>query len=458
MEQKIVIIGAGPTGLGAGYRLQELGYRNWFCVEQADYPGGLSASFRDEKGFWWDVGGHVLFSHYEYFDRAFDSVMGGDYLTHQRSSGIRIANTFVPYPFQNNIRYLPPELQYECLIGLIEATYRKDKKKPANFYEWCLLTFGEGITRHFMLPYNRKNWAVPLEIMSAEWIAERVSVVDLPRILRNILFQQDDVSWGPNATFKFPLYGATGEIYRRIAARFPDKIQYNRRVEQIDIPEKVLKFADGSEERYDVLISTVPLNELVRILRPANEKLIQTAQEGLTFTSAMIVGIGLKGSPPTGKRCWVYFPENNCPFYRVTYFHHYSPNNVPGENYYSFMCETSYSGYRPVNKSSIINDTIDGLINTGLITEKQRENIVSTYVIDVMYSYPVPTLERNKALSKIVPYLRQHQIYSRGRFGLWVYEVGNMDHSFVQGAEVVDHILLNKPENVISPFKNILGL
>ncbi|MCD6385788.1 FAD-dependent oxidoreductase, partial [Candidatus Sumerlaeota bacterium] len=275
---------------------------------------------------------------------------------------------------------------------------------------------------------------------------------------KNILFQQDDISWGPNSTFKFPLNGATGEIYRRIARRFPDKIHYNRRVEQIDISEKTLKFANGSQEKFDVLISAIPLNELVRMLLPPNDTLIQSAQKYLSFTSAMIVGIGLKGNPPPEERCWVYFPESNCPFYRVTYFHHYSPNNVPGKNYYSFMCETSYSDFRPINKSSIIDDTIDGLVRTGLITQDQRNNIVSAYLIDAGYSYPVPTLTRNKALSTIIPYLQQNQIYSRGRFGLWLYEVGNMDHSFVQGAEVVDQILLNKPEKVISPFKNILGL
>ena len=67
MDKRIVIIGAGPTGLGAAYRLQELGHKNWKIYEKQGYVGGLAASFVDSQGFTWDVGGHVMFSHYKYF-------------------------------------------------------------------------------------------------------------------------------------------------------------------------------------------------------------------------------------------------------------------------------------------------------------------------------------------------------------------------------------------------------
>lgn len=459
MDKRIVIIGAGPMGLGASYRLQELNYHNWFCVEQHPYPGGLSASFKDPNGFWWDVGGHVLFSHFKYFDDAFESVMRNEYLMHQRSSWIRIAQTFVPYPFQNNIRYLPPPLLYDCLLGLIKTRIHNSQtplsvlQSQMNFLDWCLRTFGDGITRYFMAPYNRKNWATPLELLSAEWIAERVSVIDLERILKNIIFQLDDIDWGPNNCFKFPLNGGTGEIFRRLSARLGDKIQFNRQVVSIEPQTKILRFADGSTEKYDILISAMPLTELLTTINPKPETLITTAHQGLTATSGIVVGIGLQGTPPPEKRCWIYFPESNCPFYRVTYFHNYSPNNVPGSNFYSFMCETSYSSYKPVNKSSIIDDTIQGLINSGILSETERDKIVSTFVIDVPYSYPVPTLERNKALSMIIPELQKWDIYSRGRFGLWLYEIGNMDHCFMQGVELIDHLLLNKQEVLITSNK-----
>ena len=82
---RYLILGAGPTGLGAARRLQELGVHDWQIVEAAPEPGGLATSFLDDKGFTWDIGGHVQFSHYEYFDRAMVEFLGTDgWLHHQR--------------------------------------------------------------------------------------------------------------------------------------------------------------------------------------------------------------------------------------------------------------------------------------------------------------------------------------------------------------------------------------
>ena len=106
-EPRIVIIGAGPTGLGAGYRLRELGYRDFLILEARDRVGGLASSETSPNGFTYDIGGHVLFSHYEYFDRLFDKLMGDEYQELRREAWIWMCDRFLPYPFQNNIRYLP---------------------------------------------------------------------------------------------------------------------------------------------------------------------------------------------------------------------------------------------------------------------------------------------------------------------------------------------------------------
>ena len=65
----ILIIGAGPCGLGAAKKLVENGRADWELLEGQGVPGGLAASFVDDNGFTWDIGGHVQFSHYDYFDR-----------------------------------------------------------------------------------------------------------------------------------------------------------------------------------------------------------------------------------------------------------------------------------------------------------------------------------------------------------------------------------------------------
>ncbi len=446
--KKIVILGAGPTGLGAAWRLQELGHKNWAVYEKNDYVGGLAASFVDENGFTWDIGGHVLFSHYEYFDNLVFKLLNKEYLEHLRESWIRIFNTWVPYPFQNNIRYLPKEALYECLDGLISVNHN-DNKSSHNFQDWLLNTFGSGIVKYFMEPYNMKVWAYPIHEMAKDWIAERVSIVDFQRVLKNVILELDDVSWGPNNKFIFPLFGGTGEIFRRFTPYIKEHLHLKKEAVSIDEKNKTIRFSDNTKESYDWLINTMPLDILVKKINRVSDAIRKKALY-LKHSSGLIVGLGLR-KKINNSRCWMYFPENNNPFYRVTNFSNYSFNNVPnGETskYYSLMSEISYSDYKQEDKGNIINKTIQGLINTGMIEEEDKKHIISEYLLDVEHTYPIPTLSRDIALKSIHEYLESVGIFSRGRFGGWKYEVGNMDHSVMQGVEVINRILLNEQENV----------
>lgn len=446
---RIIILGAGPTGLGAAYHLNKLGYASWRLYERNNHVGGLSASYVDGGGFTWDIGGHVLFSHYDYFDHAVAESLGDSYYVHQRESWVRILQRWVPYPFQNNIRYLPEEVLSECIIGLRNISGHLGKTE--NFYDWLISVFGSGIVKYFMEPYNRKVWGTPLEIMDKQWIAERVSLVDLARIERNIAEQRDDLSWGPNNKFKFPKYGGTGAIYEGIASSFSERISKEYEMVSIDPLAKLITFSNSTQEPYDVLITTVPVDQLLTSCTAAPE-IVREAAADLIYNSGYVCGLGFSGERRDSK-CWMYFPESSCPFYRVTNFHNYSRFNVPGgktNKYYSLMCETTYSRYKPEESSNIMENTIQGLCNSGMINKYEREKIISSYLINVPYSYPVPTLGRDRALSIIQPWLESVDIYSRGRFGAWKYEVGNMDHSFMQGVEVVERILNNAFETVIN--------
>src|SRR5688572_30292039 len=214
---KHLIIGAGPTGLGAAYRLKELGQESVLVIEQNGYVGGLATSFTDQAGFTWDIGGHVQFSHYDYFDALMQRALGDDgWLHHERESWAWMEQRFVPYPIQNNIRHLPREAMWRCLDGLIQIHKNPRRDVPSNFREWILATFGPGLADQFMVPYNYKVWAYPPEDLSYSWVGERVSVTDLARVTKNILFERDDVSWGPNATFRFPRRGGTGAIWKAV--------------------------------------------------------------------------------------------------------------------------------------------------------------------------------------------------------------------------------------------------
>ncbi|OIP98033.1 hypothetical protein AUK40_02090 [Candidatus Wirthbacteria bacterium CG2_30_54_11] len=445
-EQKIVIIGAGPCGLGAAWRLTELGYSSFDLYEQRPYAGGLASSFRDDRGFTWDIGGHVLFSHYQYFDDLMDSLLSEGWVTHEREAWCYLKDRFVPYPFQYNLRHLDREDVYRCVTGLLDLKEAKPKA-PENFREWILQSAGQGIADLFLLPYNFKVWAHPLEEMSYSWIGERVPVVDLKRLLGNILLEKDDISWGPNATFRFPRQGGTGEIWRTLAGRIPDsKMHFGQEVLAIEAERKMLSLSDGSQVPYDILISTMPLDLL---LCKADLKDESDASR-LKHSSTHVVGIGMKGSIPDRfkTKCWMYFSEDTNPFYRVTAFSNYAADNVPGDGgpYWSLMAEVSDSRYKPVWADEIVEEVIRGMVAAHLLED--RSSIVDTWQHFEPYGYPIPSLGRDQALG-VLKQLEQKNIYSRGRFGAWKYEVSNQDHTLMQGVEVVDRLLADKPETTV---------
>ena len=136
----------------------------------------------------------------------------------------------------------------------------------------------------------------------------------------------------------------------------------------------------------------------------------------------------------------------------MTYLSNYSPDIVPGgdtSRYCSLLTETTYSGFRPLPEGDFVKAVLEGLVAEGILERKDLALVESTY--------PDPrratltrfrALDRNEALDVIQPYLESKEIYSRGRFGAWKYEIGNQDHSLMQGVELADRWLDGTPEKV----------
>ena len=206
-ELDILIIGAGPTGLGAAARLTQRGTPNWAIVDSNTEAGGLACTDITPEGFLFDMGGHVIFSHFAYFDQLIEKAVGKEnWNTLGRVSYVWIKNTFVPYPFQNNLYCLPTEDKIECVNGVIDAVSRQHTRpKPKTFDDWIIDTMGDGIANIFMRPYNFKVWAYPTTIMQCDWLGERVSTVNAKKVVENIILNKEDAGWGPNSVFKFPI-------------------------------------------------------------------------------------------------------------------------------------------------------------------------------------------------------------------------------------------------------------
>lgn len=300
--------------------------------------------------------------------------------------------------------------------------------------------------------------------MQCQWLGERVAAPDLKKVTSNVILQKTAGNWGPNATFRFPARGGTGAIWIAVAKTIPEnKKMFGKKgaVRSIDADAKIVTMESGQTISYHKMINTMAVDSLVE--RMGDASLVKLSK-GLFYSTTHVIGVGVRGLRPEriGDKCWLYFPEDNCPFYRATIFSNYSPNNQPAEGvalptkqladgskpedtsarkgpYWSIMLEVSESSMKPVDNDSLLAECIQGLVNTSML--RPTDEIVCTYHRRFDHGYPTPSLERESVLAELLPALQARDIYSRGRFGSWRYEVGNQDHSFMLGVEAADAIV-----------------
>jgi protoporphyrinogen oxidase len=300
--------------------------------------------------------------------------------------------------------------------------------------------------------------------MQCQWLGERVAAPNLKAVTQNVILQKTAGNWGPNATFRFPARDGTGGIWIAVANTIPkEKKRFGKKgtVKKVNADKKQVLMEDGTTIHYQRLVSTMAVDALVESME--DQKLVDLSKD-LFFSSTHVIGVGVRGSRPEriGDKCWLYFPEDNCPFYRATIFSNYSPYNQPQKDaklptlqlangsrrqsmqakegpYWSIMLEVSESSMKPVNQETLLKECIQGLVNTEML--KPDDEIVSTYIRRFDHGYPTPSLEREGVLKQLLPALQEKGIWSRGRFGSWRYEVGNQDHSFMLGVEAVDNIV-----------------
>lgn len=449
----VVILGAGPCGLACAEQLQHLGYEDWLLLEAGDAAGGLGSSVVDAGGFTWDLGGHVVFSHFGEFDRLLQELFApGELLHHDRSSFVSFRDHWVPYPFQQHLRSLPTADAQACLTGLLLAA-RSGQLRPegADFGRWLHATYGAPLVERFFGPYNSKVWATPPQEMSSGWVAERVAPVDADQILATFsgTATGSPPRWGPNATFAFPARGGTGEIWRRLADRLPaGRLRTGARVVAVDPHARTVELAGGEVIAFEHLVATGPLDRLTAMTATAPAA-VQAAARRLRHTTVAMTGLGYR-APTTDTRSWLYFPQPDVPFYRATNFSKYAPAHVPGEDtgrWCSWMTETAMPPGTIVDERALIAACDRALRRHHLVPEGAE--LADAHVEMIPYAYPVPTLDRDEVLATLVPWLEEHNIFPRGRFGTWRYEIGNMDHAVKMGLDIAARLATGAAEDLV---------
>jgi UDP-galactopyranose mutase len=336
-----------------------------------------------------------------------------------------------------------------CADGILESSVPSSSQtlkhsqhpEPFNFEEFIYKVWGRGIAKHFAIPYNQKLWAVPLQEMETSWLGGRVPLPDLEEIVDGAL-KPSPKPMGPNARFGYPLRGGFQALMDGFLPYLKCNLLLQRRVEQIDAAKKVVILSDGSRHRYEYLVSTMPLPELIRAMGDQVPSRIIEFSRRLRHVSVRCVNLGIGRSALTDKH-WIYYPEDTV-FHRIFLQGSASPHcNAPGG--FGITCEITYSVHKPLpaEGQDLINLCIADCRKVGII--RDDDPIWSTTQSDLPYAYVVYDFARAEAVSAIRGWLESKSIFLAGRYSEWEYY--NSDHAFLAGKKVADLIsrLRTKP-------------
>lgn len=414
----VAILGAGLTGMAAAYHLGRAGVPHRL-FERLPYPGGHVITV-EEDGFRFDRTGHLLHLRDPDIRELALGWIGPDFLEIDRRSMIWSNGTYTRYPFQANTFGLPPEVAYDCLRGFIEAHFAKDRPRPKNFEEFCLAHFGEGISRHFMIPYNSRLWGVHPREITADWCARFVPLPRLEDVLAGAV-GLNDRELGYNTRFVYPRLGI-GQLTRGLAGALAElrprgastpAIELGRAPTSIDWRRRELSFGDEIV-RYDVLISSAPLPALAGLLADA-PRAVSEAAGRLRCTHLYYLDVALD-EPPGKPLHWVYVPEAKYPFYRVGCYSNFSSAMAPPGKACLYV---ELADRAEPDLAALLPQVAAGLVEMGFIAAPSAIRFARLRRID--YAYVVFDHRYFEALETVRPFLERERILSCGRYGGWNY-------------------------------------
>jgi protoporphyrinogen oxidase len=404
----IAVLGAGLTGMSAAFHLDRARVPHRI-FERRTQPGGHVITLED-SGYRFDLTGHLLHLRDPETRALALSWIGGDHLEIQRRSMIWSSGTYTRYPFQANTFGLPPQVAYECVHGFVKAHHEKDRPPPRSFEEFCLQHFGEGISRHFMIPYNTRLWGVHPSEITADWCSRFVPMPKLEDVIAGAV-GMNDRELGYNVRFVYPRLGI-GELSKGLARAVP-QVELGRAPESIDWRRRELVFED-ERVRYDALISSAPLSTLLRLCADLPGPVAEAASR-LRCTHLYYLDVALNG-PCRKPLHWVYVPEEKYPFYRVGCYSNFSAAMAPPGKACLYV-ELADRGEPDL--ATLLPKVADGLVEMGLIDVPEAVRFARVRRID--HAYVIFDHHYFGALETIRPFLEAANIVSTGRYGGWNY-------------------------------------
>ena len=455
----VVIVGAGPAGLTAGYELLKHGVPS-IVLEQSHQVGGISRT-ETYKGYRFDIGGHRFFTKVSEVQQIWKEILADDFIQVPRLSRIYYKGSYFDYPLsaKSTIQNLG--------IGqsaMVIASYLKAKLKARlnltgdieSFEDWVIDRFGERLYLIFFKTYTEKVWGISCRQIQADWAAQRIKGLSLSTAIWNALFPPREPKDRSKqiktliGSFRYPRLGPGmmcvaaarntreqgGEVRLGCRVTGLEKLPTDRGWRVI--------FTDTSGYpqaiEADHVISSAPLRELVHGLSPSPPADVLAAAKALKYRDFLTVALIVRPSLSFDDN-WIYIHEPGVKVGRVQNFRSWSPELVPdpalacyGLEYFCFEGDGLWS----MSDADLVTLASRELAQIGLV---KQGDVLDGYVVRQPKAYPVYDDDYARHVATIRRGLEQGYagLHLVGRNGMHKYN--NQDHAMMTAMLTAKNIL-----------------
>ena len=407
----VVVLGTGMAGFGAAHRLHAEGIAP-VMYDKNSYHGGHTASFRFESGFLFDVGPHISFTKDPRIQELFAESVDQQFETIQISLNNYWRGYWPKHPAQLHLHGMPDDLIVKVISDFVEE--RQAPERPIkNYADWLLASFGRTFAEQFPMQYTRKYHLTTAENMSIDWLGPRIYRPSLEEVLRGAISPSSPhVHYITH--FRYPKNGGFESYLKKFVPL--GNLKLNHELASIDPRTRELTFSNGLVTRYDSLISSVALPDLIQMIQGAPNEVLDAAGR-LACSTVVLVNIGVNRENLSNAHMTYFYDEDIC-FTRLGFPHMLSATNAPA----------GMGRIEPV---------ITDLRRCGLLRDDDK--ILCKKTMKLRYANIIFDLDRAAALKTVHGYLDELGIAYCGRYGEWGYMW--TDESFKSGEQAAERTL-----------------
>ncbi len=335
----VVIVGAGPAGLTAGYILAKDGVKVT-VLEADDMVGGISRTAQ-YNGYRFDIGGHRFFTKITPVEDLWHEILGPEFISVPRMSRIHYGGKYFDYPLKA-MNALSGLGVWNAVLMVTSYFWSHLRPYPVeeNFEQWVSNRFGKRLYNTFFKTYTEKVWGIPCTEIRAEWAAQRIQGLSLAKAILNAasLQKRSDAIKTLINEFQYPRLGP-GQMWEMATEKIRalgGEVLMKHEVEALETKDGAVVAVRARTPvgvrriEADHVISTMPIRNLVQSLDPQPPKEIRVAGDGLNYRDFLTVALIIEQDNLFPDN-WIYIHTPGVKVGRIQNFNNWSRAMVPHE-------------------------------------------------------------------------------------------------------------------------------